>query len=449
MTSNDVSPGWWQRRKERIAALSRDMPAGEGPYFTGPTPFVLLLVLAVIGTFATAFLSYRHILLVSQTGSVGESVLCRAAGRINCDAILLTDYSVLFSYFPSAVLGLMGFVFVLWMVSNSLLNERIRKIAWAVLVLYFFAAIGFSWYYVYIMAFEVDFICTWCIVVHLVNLISLIIVVVVAVKNRRKFLLPEMSTVAERVYVVLGGVFVSLLVFFAAGLWEKALSFDEAKRKFEDLANDPLVIIATLVGSPDYQIPISSDDPVYGSHSAAYSIILFADFQCPSCARTDMWLRKLVDANPKTLKLVYKSFPLSEACNPLIVSNIHPLACEAATAAYASFLLGGSQVFWKFADLLFEHQKELNKRPWLKMAAKLNLDIEKFEELLKTDSVARKKVLQDIEEGNKLRLDATPEIFFEGKRIPRLWQPGSLISGLEGLLRNKYPNRPEVQLHRP
>jgi len=449
MASNDVSPGWWQRRKERVAALSREVAVGDGPYFIGSTPFVLLLVLAVIGTFATAFLAYRHVVLVSQTGGVGESVLCRASGRINCDAILLTDYSVLFDYFPSAVLGLMGFVFVLWLVTNSLLNERIRKLAWAVLVLYFFAAIGFSWYYAYIMAFVVDFVCTWCIVVHLVNFASLIIVIVVAVKNRRRFLLPEISTVTERAYLILGGVLVSLLVFVAAGYWEKALSFDDAKRKFEELANDPLVMMATLLGSPDYDIPIGSGDPVYGSPSAAYEMILFADFQCPSCAETEKMLRKLVDLNPQILKLVYKNYPLCKDCNPVVVSNLHPLACEAAAAAYASFLLGGSQSFWQYADRLFDHQKELNKRPWVKVAADIRLNTAKFLELLKPESVVHKKVGEDIDMGNKLKLDATPQVFFQGKRIPRIWKPGAFVSGLEGLLRNKYPDRADVQLRRP
>ena len=152
------------RREPELATISA--PTVAGPYFAGRSPFVFLLVIALIGTFATGFLTYRHIALTSHFGAAGESALCPAHGNVNCDAILQTDYAVLFGYFSSAALGLAGFVFVLWLLINALLNQRIRKLSWTFLVVYFFAAIGFSWYYAYIMMFEVDFICTWCIVVH-------------------------------------------------------------------------------------------------------------------------------------------------------------------------------------------------------------------------------------------------------------------------------------------
>lgn len=443
------SRSWWQRRKARIAALSQGLSVGDGPYFVGRNPLILLLILALIGTFATGFLTYRHVVLESHTGAVGESALCRAEGQINCDAILLTEYSILFGYFPSAVLGLMGFVFVLWLLVNSLLNDRVRKIAWAALVLYFVAAIGFSWYFAYIMAFEVDFVCTWCIVVHIVNLFSLIIVVVVAVRHRKRFLLPEVATVAERSLVIIGAVLASCVVFLAAGLWEKALSFAEARRQFEDLANDPLVMIATLVGSPDYDVPVGPGDPAYGSPSARHNLVFFSDFQCPACAQTEKFLRKLVDRNPKILRIVFKNYPLSKECNSSVVSNLHPLACRAASAAYTAFLMAGPPGFWKYADLLFEHQKELSKQPWAKIAADLGLDQTKFQELMKPGSVVQRKISEDVDLGNKLRLDSTPQVFFEKKRIPRIWKEGGFITGIEELIRRKYPEEKDIELKRP
>ena len=137
---------WWMRRKAKMQAAAQ-IP-NHGPYFTGSAPFVLLLVLVLVGTFAAGFLTYRHIVLESQTGSVGDSILCRADGKINCDALLLTDEALLFGYVPSATLGLMGMVFALWLVVNALINQGVRKLAVAVLVLYFFGAIGFSWYFI-------------------------------------------------------------------------------------------------------------------------------------------------------------------------------------------------------------------------------------------------------------------------------------------------------------
>ncbi len=335
------------------------------PFFSGRLPFALLLVLALIGAFATGFLTYRHVLLESHTGPVGQSFLCQAQGRVNCDAILLTDYSMLFGYISSAALGLSGFVFVLWCTISALFNHRMRKLAWVMLVAYFFAAIGFSWYYAYIMMFEVDFICTWCILVHVINLISLIIVVVFSIKRRKEILLREIAPLGERIYFIVGAVVVPLLFLTVATLEEKALKFDDLKVQFEELANDTAVIMATIRSSQTYDIPIGPDDPVFGSTDAPYPIIFFSDFQCPGCAKAEKALKELVRRNPSVLKLVYKNYPLSKECNRSIVANadLHPRACEAARAAYAAYLMRGMKGFWAYGDMLFANQKQLKKKP--------------------------------------------------------------------------------------
>ncbi|HMK34824.1 MAG TPA: vitamin K epoxide reductase family protein [Desulfomonilaceae bacterium] len=434
----------WLRRKSR-PVYPGTIPEGV-PYFVGPRPFVLLLILALVGTFATGFLTYRHVVLASQTAQVGDSALCRADGTVNCDGILITDYAVLFGYFPSSVLGLVGFTFVLWMVVNALVNERIRKVSWVGLVLYFFAAIGFSWYYVYIMAFEVDYICTWCIVVHVVNLLSLILVIIVSVKKKNEFLLPEIASKAERIYFVAGGILLSCFVFFVSMSAEKALSFENAKTKYEDLANDPVVITALLKGSPTYEVAMSSGDPVFGNPAAPYPIFFFSDFQCPVCPKVEHELRAIVALNPDALCLVYKNFPLSTDCNASLVGNLHPVACAAARAAYAAFLLKGADAFWAYGDLLFANQKQLKTAPWSEFAAKIGLNTTKFDRLMSPDSPAAMKVKEDTELGAKLKLAATPQIFFQGKNLPQAFKGEFFVDALEELVKARHPEKTDFRL---
>jgi len=444
--SGKFPSGWWQRRQARIARLSAELSSAGNPHFTSWKPFALLLAFALIGTFASGFLTYRHVLLSSNSGVVGESALCRANASINCDAILKSDYSLVYGFIPSAFLGLMGFAFVLWMVLNGLLNPRTRKIVWALLVFYFFAAIAFSWYYAYLMAFEVDFICTWCIVVHLVNLASLIIVLVVAIRNRKRFLLRESSTRAERAYLVAGGMLFAFLVFAAASLWEKALSFQDVKTQFEDLANDSLVIMAVVKGSPDVTIPILPDDPVYGSPQAPHPIIFFSDFQCPICKQTEGFLKTLVDKNPRVLKLVFKNFPLSKPCNTTVAVDLHPKSCNAAQAAYAAYLMGGQPKFWAFADLLMKRKKRVNDAILKEFAAEVKLDETKFAELMQPDSPAAQKVAGDVKLGVNLGLNATPQIFFERKRIPEIFKGEFLVDAMRGLISDNYPEKKDIKL---
>jgi protein-disulfide isomerase len=285
-------------------------------------------------------------------------------------------------------------------------------------------------------------------VVHVVNLLSLIFVVVVSIRKRKEFLLPEISTIGERAYFVGVGLLISLSVFFASGMVEKSLSFDDAKTKYEEVANDPVVINAILKASPDYQIPLSARDPIYGSPSAPYPIVLFSDFQCPICAETEKFVRRLVDMNPNAVKVVYKNYPLSIECNQFLLGNLHPMACLAARAAYAAFLMGGQKSFWAYADLLFNHQRQLKTNPWLDFAKQIGLEPGKFQELMNSGSPADKKVAEDVALGTKLRLQATPQMFFEGKKIPGNLKGEFFIDTLEQLVRAHNPNSPDFKLKR-
>ncbi len=418
------------------------------PYFVGRGPLVALLVLALVGTFATGFLSYRHILLTTHSSNIGDSPLCKAEGIVNCDSILLSDYSVILGYFPSSVLGLMGFGFVLWIVLNGLFNQRLRKLVWVLLVLYFFAAIGFSWYYIYIMMFEVDYICTWCIVTHVVNFISLFLILAVAVMKRKEFLLEEPALPTERFYFVTGGLLLPLAIFFAAGYVENILSFHEAKTKYEELANDPVVIMALLKNSPTYEIPVTKDDPVFGNPGAPYPLVLFSDFQCPMCAQTEAYLKKLVSWNPENLCLVYKNYPLTPECNSFIIGSLHPYACPAAKAAYTAYIMKGSTGFWEYGDLLFANQKSFKTQPWLEFAQRVGLDAKVFQNLLDTSDLPAKKIKQDTDLGAGLRLSSTPQVFFEGKNIPQNFKGEFLVDTLEELVKWKYPDRKNFHLRR-
>lgn len=404
-------------------------------YFPSTLPFVVTALLAVAGTLAATFLTYRHILLTSNAGQVAESVLCRSTGKMSCDAVLLTQYSVLFDFIPSSVLGLMGFTLMLWLAANGLLNPRVRKEALSWLLIYLSVAISFSAYYVYIMLFDVDFICTWCVVVHVINLCSFIFVLAIFFRYRTQLEKPSLSNTGEHLYLLIGGLTASLAVFFFAGYLEKSIAYEEIKRKHNAMGSNPLVMAAILKASPEYDIGIDEKDPVYGNPLAPYAIVLFSDFQCPVCMRAELFLISVVDSHPEKLKLVFKNYPLSSKCNPRVPTNVHPKACQAAQAAYSAFLLGGARGFWIYAFLLFAHQSELDADPWLALADKARLDQQTFSELMQADSPSAEKIRDDVSLGIRLGLDATPEIFFQNKKLPENWQSDNFVPALEEFLR--------------
>jgi protein-disulfide isomerase len=283
-------------------------------------------------------------------------------------------------------------------------------------------------------------------VVHAVNVTALVVLIVVAVRNRKEFLRRETSSLGERVYFVTGGVLLSFLIFSASGMWEKHLSLKTAQARYDAVAEDIVVILARLNASPVYEIPISEKDPVFGSPSAPFPIVLFTDFQCPVCPRTEQALLALVSANRDLLRLVYKNYPLSTDCNQFIATNLHPMACQAARAAAAAFLLGGNTFFFAYAQMMFHSQKELRNAPWLEFADKLRLDRDKFEDLLKDGSNAAARVQHDIELGIRLGLTSTPQMFFEKRKLPDKLKPELLIQIMEYLIRSNHPGRQDVKL---
>jgi uncharacterized membrane protein/protein-disulfide isomerase len=416
--------------------------------FMGPWPFFFLLSLSLVGIFATSFLSYRHVLLTAEYGSVSESTLCRPTATINCDAVLQTQFAVLFDYFPSSVVGLAGFVVLFWFAANGLMIPRLRGNALINMVVYLSVAIVFSAYFSYLMIFEMDFICTWCIVVHVVNLVAVCGAIFIARRKRAVLGHPSQATVLERTYLIVSALLAATIFVVGIGWIEKSLGLVNAQEKYEKLANDPQVVKAMVSASPDYGVPIDDKDPVYGDPQAPYPIILFTDLQCPVCLRKELFLRAMVDLNPGNLSLVIKNYPLSTSCNKNLARNLHPLACEAATAAYTSFLLGGNTLFWQYVDLISSRQNNLDNKLWLQFAQELSLPQEAFSALMAAGSPAAEKVATDVELGLALGLDATPVVFFLGKRIPD--EPAGLafMTLLEELIRGTHPGNSDFRLRK-
>jgi protein-disulfide isomerase len=271
---------------------------------------------------------------------------------------------------------------------------------------------------------------------------------VVAFKKKKEFLLPEIGTRAEKTYFVIGGLLLPLLVYAGAGYWEKSLSFTDVKTKYEDLANDPIVIMGQLKHSATFNIPIAKDDPIYGAPNAQFSIILFSDFQCPICAKTEQFLKLIVDMNHSDLNLVYKNYPLSNECNSFLLGSLHPDACKAARAGYAAFLLNGPEGFWRYGDLLFSNQNTLKSERWLEFARATGLDQAGFQGLMQPDSPAMEKVRRDIQQGVDLKISSTPMVYFKGKNIPQTFKGDYFVDALEELIRMNHPELKDFQLRR-
>jgi protein-disulfide isomerase len=146
-----------------------------------------------------------------------------------------------------------------------------------------------------------------------------------------------------------------------------------------------------------------------GNLSAKTVLVEFGDFQCPSCAAARVKVETALKKFEKDLKVVFKQYPMS---------NIHRNAMIAAQAAEAA---GKQFKFWEMYELLFARQNEWVNVPdamtfFLKYAAELHLDVERFRQDM-MDGEIRNKIFRDLLEGQVAQVRSVPSFFLNGKMM--------------------------------
>jgi protein-disulfide isomerase len=147
---------------------------------------------------------------------------------------------------------------------------------------------------------------------------------------------------------------------------------------------------------------------VRGAAKAPVALEEFGDFECQPCSLLFPILKQVEADYGERLSVTFRQYPLAK----------HPHALDAARAAEAAGLQGR---FWEMHDSLYE-----NRLIWLKAAdtraslasyaAKLGLDVERFQKDMDSEEVAQ-RIAADRERVTSLELDRTPTVFINGDRL--------------------------------
>jgi protein-disulfide isomerase len=149
---------------------------------------------------------------------------------------------------------------------------------------------------------------------------------------------------------------------------------------------------------------ISVDDqPVKGIATAPVTIVEFTDFECPSCARTQPVLEEIVNEYSGKVRLVVRDFPLDQ----------HTHALKAAEAAEAAREQGK---YWEYTALMFKNQSALEVDKLKEYATQVGLDRKRFDLSLDSGKYSD-KVQQDVQDGYRLGVNATPTVFINGRKM--------------------------------
>jgi protein-disulfide isomerase len=153
--------------------------------------------------------------------------------------------------------------------------------------------------------------------------------------------------------------------------------------------------------------------PLLGNKGAKVTIVEFSNFQCPYCMDSWMKLKGLLQKYPKEIKYIFKHFPFQPVGRTFELSEMAAAAREVSLEA-----------FWLVHDFLFtnEGQSVANldrKAVQLKIEQLLrekNHDVKGFRLALESEK-AKKRVLEDMALGNKIRLTSTPTKIVNGDLI--------------------------------
>ncbi|HEX3770339.1 MAG TPA: thioredoxin domain-containing protein [Polyangiaceae bacterium] len=176
----------------------------------------------------------------------------------------------------------------------------------------------------------------------------------------------------------------------------------------------PPVAVAAPVpatpGSPedDAGVPVGPSDPTWGSRTAPVTIVEFADLQCPFCARVVPTLARVRETfGPNRVRIVWKSSPLP----------FHANARPAAEAGAGVFALAGSDAFWGFLELAFDHPGQLSEDGYVSWANLAGVhDGAAFRAGLDAHTWGP-KVDADLAEAQQLGVQGTPSFYINGVQL--------------------------------
>jgi Na+/H+ antiporter NhaA len=166
--------------------------------------------------------------------------------------------------------------------------------------------------------------------------------------------------------------------------------------------------IRALLGTPDLIVDLADPvdperDHIRGPIDAPVTVVEYGDFECPFCGQAEPVLRELLTDFGDDVRYVWRNLPLND---------VHPNSQQAAEAAEAAAEQGA---FWEMHDVLLENQDALGVDDLIGYARELGLDVERFEDDLRTRAGAA-RVAQDVDSADLSGVSGTPTFFINGLR---------------------------------
>jgi uncharacterized membrane protein len=267
--------------------------------------------------------------LTAQHNSPDASV-CNINSTFNCDLVNRSEYSVLFGKVPVALLGVAFYAAMAWLALRHV-SAGAGATAAAMTGLAGLA-VAFDVYLAWASS-QLGAWCPLCMVSWALN----VVLFAGAFVLWRGTGTPNVRGLVDAIGSQGGGIVVVGLLTLIAG----NLAGPPSPGPGADGAAVSTDALASYYEQPAGRIELDGTEPATGPADARFTIVEWADYECPHCALMAGELKKVLAAN-KDVRILFKHYPISGSCNQFVEGERHKFACNAAAAPTAAFTASGS-----------------------------------------------------------------------------------------------------------
>jgi protein-disulfide isomerase len=170
------------------------------------------------------------------------------------------------------------------------------------------------------------------------------------------------------------------------------------------------------------KIPVTAEDHAQGAEDAEVTLVEYGDYECPHCGRAYSIVKRVQKHFGKSLRFVFRNFPLSE---------MHP---NAEAAAEVAEFAGAQGKFWEMHDLLFENQERLGDELFADLTKTLGLSTAALNKALEQGTFEA-RVRADFSGGVRSGVNGTPTFFINGHRHDAAFDFETLVSAISGAMK--------------
>lgn len=173
---------------------------------------------------------------------------------------------------------------------------------------------------------------------------------------------------------------------------------------------------------------VSANDHIQGADSAAVTLVMYGDYQCPYTAALHQVITRLQGRFGENIRYVFRHFPLFTK---------HPLAQLAAETVEAASAQGK---FWQMHAYLFQGQNDFDRASLSAACGLLGLDYVRLESDL-SNHAHLERIKADVAGAQQSGVAGTPTLFVNGFMYDASDDFDTLLHHIEPLFAPAAPKR--------